>query len=65
MGTYALPPFWAAMIVQLIFAVNLGWLPIGGRFPPSLLEPEGTGFLILDSIWLTVKLPDKTLNMSL
>ena len=49
-GTYALPPFWAAMIVQLIFAVNLGWLPIGGRFPPSLLEPEGSGFLILDSI---------------
>ena len=49
-GTYALPPFWAAMLIQLIFAVILGWLPVGGRFPPSSLEPEGTGFLIIDSI---------------
>ena len=49
-GTYALPPFWAAMLVQLLFAVILGWLPIGGRFPPSLLPPQGSGFLILDSL---------------
>ena len=49
-STYALPPFWAAMLVQLIFAVVLGWLPVGGRFPPSLAEPQGTGFLILDSL---------------
>tara|TARA_Y100001968_G_C19348224_1_gene713236 strand:+ start:181 stop:1200 length:1020 start_codon:yes stop_codon:yes gene_type:complete len=49
-GTYAIPPFWAAMIAQLIFAVILGWLPIGGRFPPRLAQPDITGFLILDSI---------------
>ena len=49
-GTYALPPFWAAMLIQMIFAVILGWLPVGGRFPPHLIEPEGSGFLILDSI---------------
>ena len=49
-STYAIPPFWAAMIVQLIFAVILGWLPVGGRFPPSLDEPQGTGFFIIDSI---------------
>jgi len=49
-GTYALPPFWAAMMVQLCFAVFLGWLPVGGRFPPSLIPPEGTGLLVLDSI---------------
>ena len=58
-GTYALPPFWAAMIVQLLFAVILGWLPIGGRFPPSLLPPEGSGFLILDSLrssdWISLQ----------
>tara|TARA_B100000029_G_scaffold110203_1_gene101953 strand:- start:517 stop:1536 length:1020 start_codon:yes stop_codon:yes gene_type:complete len=57
-STYALPPFWAAMLVQLIFAVILGWFPIGGRFPPSLLQPNGTGFLILDSLmtqnWLAL-----------
>jgi peptide/nickel transport system permease protein len=49
-STYALPPFWAAMVVQLVFAVGLGWLPVGGRFPPTLLEPQGSGFFLLDSL---------------
>jgi peptide/nickel transport system permease protein len=49
-GTYALPPFWAAMVVQLIFAVWLGWLPVGGRFPPTLVPPSGSGFYLLDSL---------------
>ena len=50
-GTYALPPFWAAMLIQIIFAVLLGWLPIGGRLPPSLPPPPPfTGFLLLDSL---------------
>ena len=49
-GTYALPPFWAAMVVQLIFAVWLGWLPVGGRFPATLLPPTGSGFYLLDSL---------------
>ena len=50
-GTYALPPFWAAMLIQIIFAVLLGWLPIGGRLPPGVMPPNPvTGFLLLDSI---------------
>ena len=49
-GTYALPPFWAAMVVQLVFAVWLGWLPVGGRFPATLLPPSGSGFYLLDSL---------------
>jgi peptide/nickel transport system permease protein len=49
-GTYALPPFWAAMVMQLVFAVALGWLPVGGRFPPTLLPPSGTGFYLFDSL---------------
>ena len=49
-GTYALPPFWAAMVVQLIFAVWLGWLPVGGRFPATVLPPTGSGFYLLDSL---------------
>jgi peptide/nickel transport system permease protein len=49
-GTYALPPFWAAMVVQLVFAVWLGWLPVGGRFPATLMPPSGTGFYLLDSL---------------
>ena len=50
-GTYALPPFWAAMLIQIIFAVLLGWLPVGGRLPPGMsIPPSVTGFLVLDSI---------------
>ena len=49
-GTYALPPFWAAMVVQLVFAVWLGWLPVGGRLPATVLPPEGSGFYLLDSL---------------
>ena len=49
-GTYALPPFWAAMVVQLVFAVWLGWLPVGGRFPATLVPPAGSGFYLLDSL---------------
>jgi peptide/nickel transport system permease protein len=49
-GTYALPPFWAAMVVQLVFAVWLGWLPVGGRLPATVLPPEGTGFYLFDSL---------------
>jgi peptide/nickel transport system permease protein len=49
-GTYALPPFWAAMVVQLVFAVWLGWLPVGGRFPPTMIPPAGSGFYLLESL---------------
>ena len=49
-GTYALPPFWAAMMVQLLFAVWLGWLPVGGRLPPTVLPPEHSGFYLLTGL---------------
>ena len=49
--TYALPIFWAGMIVQLIFAVQLGWFPLGGRFPASATPPTGfTGLYTVDSL---------------
>ncbi|BEV36580.1 ABC transporter permease [Synechococcus sp. M16CYN] len=51
LGTYALPPFWLAMTVQLVLATNLGWFPVGGRFPPNLLPPDGSGFYLWDSIF--------------
>jgi len=49
-GTYALPSFWAAMVLQLVFAVGLGWFPVGGRYPPTLVPPNGTGFYLLDGL---------------
>ena len=50
-GTYALPPFWAAMVLQLCFAVWLHWLPVGGRFPATLSPPEQpTGFYLINAL---------------
>ncbi|NEP01296.1 MAG: ABC transporter permease [Symploca sp. SIO2E9] len=49
--TYSLPLFWVGMIVQLIFSVQLGWFPLGTRFPINLSTPEGfTGLYTLDSL---------------
>jgi len=49
--TYALPIFWAGMIVQLIFCVQLRWFPLGSRFPPSLNPPPTiTGMYTIDSL---------------
>lgn len=49
--TYAIPPFWAGMILQLIFAVQLGWFPLGTRFPISENPPQTiTGLYTIDSI---------------
>ena len=49
-GAYALPVFWAAMVLQLIFAVGLGWFPVGGRYPPTLVPPQGSGYYLLDGL---------------
>jgi len=49
--TYALPMFWMGMLMQLLFAVQLGWFPIGDRFPASLFPPPGpTGLYTIDSL---------------
>ena len=49
-SSYAIPPFWGAMLAQLIFSVYFRIFPIGGRFPIFNQQPQVTGFLILDSI---------------
>ncbi len=49
--TYALPMFWAGMILQLIFSVGLDILPLGTRFPAILEAPEKiTGLYTIDSL---------------
>lgn len=49
--TYSLPVFWAGMLLQLIFAVNLKLFPLGTRFPLSETPPQGwTGLYTLDSL---------------
>ena len=49
-ASYAIPPFWGAMLAQLIFSVYYSIFPIGGRFPIFQQQPEITGFLVLDCI---------------
>ncbi|MBI1240513.1 MAG: ABC transporter permease subunit [Nostoc sp. RI_552] len=49
--TYALPMFWAGMLLQLIFSVQLGWFPTSNRFPPHLPSPVSiTGLYTIDSL---------------
>jgi peptide/nickel transport system permease protein len=32
---YSMPAFWQALMLQLVFGVWLGWLPVAGAFPPE------------------------------
>jgi peptide/nickel transport system permease protein len=49
--TYSVPLFWVGMLFQLVFAVQLGWFPLGTRYPVTALTPEGpTGLYTLDSL---------------
>ncbi|WP_008310703.1 ABC transporter permease [Leptolyngbya sp. PCC 6406] len=49
--TYAVPMYWFGMLLQLLFAVRLGWFPIGTRFPLRVTPPVGpTGLYLVDSL---------------
>ena len=54
--TYSLFIPWFGMILQLIFAVYLGWLPVGGRIDVYMEPKHITGLYVLDSI-LTLNIP--------
>ena len=49
---FSLPVFWLALLLTLFFSLNLGWLPVSGRF--DLLYPvqNVTGFALIDA-WLS------------
>jgi len=73
--TYAVPMFWLGMLLQLIFSVQLGWFPLGTRFPVTQIAPDGpTGLYLVDSLlhgnlsqcWTTLyylALPSLTLGL--
>lgn len=49
--TYALPMFWAGMLLQLVFSVHLQWFPNSNRFPPNISPPSTiTGLYTIDSL---------------
>ena len=41
MSTYSMPDFWLGMILLTVFAVGLGWFPVGGIVDPA---SNATGF---------------------
>jgi peptide/nickel transport system permease protein len=51
LGSYCLPPFLMALVMQLVVFYWLRLLPSGGRLSPFIQPPQRiTGLLILDSI---------------
>ena len=48
----SMPPFWLGLVLMLIFAVRLRWLPVSGRIDTEvgLSLQKITGFYVLDSI---------------
>ena len=46
----SVPAFWLAVLLQLFFALRLGWLPASGRLPPGVVPPPSvTGLYLVDS----------------
>jgi peptide/nickel transport system permease protein len=46
----SMPIFWLGLMLIMLFAVILGWLPIGGRLETGLELERVTNFFIIDSI---------------
>ena len=48
---YTIPVFWLGLMLQLIFSVKLGWLPVYGRVDTLDMAPRTiTGLYVVDSI---------------
>ncbi|GAB2995107.1 ABC transporter permease subunit [Psychrosphaera aestuarii] len=54
---FSMPIFWLALIMILIFSINLGWFPVSGRLSLIYDIPVTTGFMLVD-IWIS-ELPYK------
>jgi ABC-type dipeptide/oligopeptide/nickel transport system permease component len=46
------PAFLLALLLQLVFSIMLGWLPISGRLSPYIVADPITGFAVLDALLL-------------
>lgn len=46
----SVPIFWLGIMLIILFAGNLGWLPSSGRIDPLLKPTTVTGFMVIDSL---------------
>ena len=46
----SIPIYWLGLMMIMIFAVMLGWLPAGGRLDPAIDLETVTNFYVIDSI---------------
>jgi ABC-type dipeptide/oligopeptide/nickel transport system permease component len=46
----SVPAFLLALVLQLVFASWLGWLPVSGRTSALALDPPITGFAVFDAL---------------
>ena len=48
----SVPSFWLGLMMIGVFAVQWGWLPVGGRFNPRIPFEPITNFYVLDALLL-------------
>ena len=46
----SMPIFWLGLMLLILFAAVLGWVPVGGLMPVGLEPPRVTGMSIVDAI---------------
>jgi dipeptide transport system permease protein len=47
---YSMPIFWWALLLMLVFSVNLGWTPVSGRIDVVFWIEDVTGFMLVDAL---------------
>ncbi len=57
---FSLPNFWVGLMLIMVFAVSLGWLPASGRGPTVALGPLDLSVLTLEG-WQRLVLPALTI----
>lgn len=47
---YSMPIFWWALLLILLFSVQLGWTPVSGRLSVMYYVESVTGFMLIDTL---------------
>ena len=47
---YSMPIFWWALLMILLFSVELGWTPVSGRISLQYFIEPATGFMLVDTL---------------